>query len=226
MATSHLALAAAPRPGPGRISVLAADHHPLFREGIARAIRQHAALQLVGEAADGRATLDRIERYEPDVAIVDVDLRDLDGSQVLNAVIRDGRATRVLLVSPAIDADEAYRAVAGGAAGMLSKRTDADGLCSAVKTVAAGEVVLGPEAQTGLATAIRKHVLDPQPIINESEQQILLLVADGRSAAEIGRALHLSTGTVKTCLVRIYDRFGVSERAAAVAVALRRGLIQ
>jgi two-component system nitrate/nitrite response regulator NarL len=87
-------------------------------------------------------------------------------------------------------------------------------------------VVLAPEAQTGLATAIRRRELDPQPVISEREQRILLLIADGRSAAEIGRTLHLSTGTVKTCLLRIYERFGVSERAAAVAAAMRRGLIE
>jgi two-component system nitrate/nitrite response regulator NarL len=219
-------MATAQRRGSGQISVLAADHHPLFREGLVRAIRQRAALQLVDEVADGRATLDRILRHEPDVAIVGTELRDLDGSQVLNAVIRDGLATRVLLVSAAIDPDAAYRAIAEGAAGVLSKHTDAEQLCGAVETAAAGEVVLAPEAQTGLATAIRKRALEPQPIISEREQEILLLVADGKSAADIGRALHLSTGTVKTCLLKIYERFGVCERAAAVAAAMRRGLIQ
>jgi two-component system, NarL family, nitrate/nitrite response regulator NarL len=213
-------------PSSRQISVLAADHHPLFREGLARAIRQRAALRLVDEVADGRTTLDRILRHAPDVAIVDVDLRDLDGAQVLNAVIRDDLGTRVLLVAPAIDPDEAYRAIAGGAAGVLSKHSDAEELCGAVETAAAGEVVLAPEAQTGLAKAIRRRAVEPQPIITERERRILLLVADGRSAVDIGRALNLSTGTVKTCLLRIYERFGVSERAAAVAAALRRGLIE
>jgi two-component system nitrate/nitrite response regulator NarL len=209
-----------------QISVLAADHQPLFREGLARAIRQRAALRLVDEVEDGRTTLDRILRHAPDVAIVDVDLRDLDGSQVLNAVVRDGVATRVLLIAPAIDPDEAYRAIEAGAAGVLSKHTGADDLCGAVETAAAGEVVLAPEAQTGLAAAIRRRALEPQPIISEREQRILLLMADGQSAAEIGRTLHLSTGTVKSCMLRIYERLGVSERAAAVAAAMRRGLIQ
>jgi two-component system nitrate/nitrite response regulator NarL len=214
------------QPPPRQISVLAADHHPLFREGLARAIRQRAALKLVDEVADGRQTLDRIVRYAPDVAVVDVDLRELDGSQVLNAVVRDGLATRVLLVSPAIGPDDAFRAIAAGAAGVLSKHTDADELCAAVEAAAAGEVVLAPEAQTGLATAIRRRELDRQPVISEREQRILLLIADGSSVAQIGRTLHLSSGTVKTSLLRIYERFGVSERAAAVAAAMRRGLIE
>lgn len=225
MTTAELRLAASPRRSFRQISVLAADHHPLFREGLVRAIRQRASLQLVGEVADGRAALDRILRHEPDVAIVGAELRDLDGSRVLNAVIRDGLATRLLLVSEAIDPDAAYRAIAEGAAGVLSKHTDAEQLCGAIELAAVGEVVLAPEAQTALAAAIRRRALEPQPIISEREEEILLLVADGKSAAEIGLALHLSTGTVKTCLLKIYERFGVSERAAAVAAAMRRGLI-
>jgi two-component system nitrate/nitrite response regulator NarL len=211
---------------PGLITVLVAERHPLFREGLVRAIRQRAALQLVGEASDGRAALDRIQRHEPDVAVVDADLRRLDGAQVLNAVVRDGLATRVLLVSGTVDPDAAYRAIAAGAAGVLSKHTDAEQLCRAVETAAGGAVVLGPEAQTWVATAIRRRAQAPRPIIGDREQRILLLVAEGLSAAEIGRSLHLSTGTVKTCLVRVYERLGVSERAAAVAAAMRRGLIE
>jgi len=208
------------------ISVLVADRHPLFCEGLARAIRQRAALQLVAEVADGHAALDRILRDRPDVAIVGADLVGLDGSQVLNAVVRDGLATRVLLVAAAVEPDQAHRAIAGGAAGVLSKHTDARALCGAVHAAAAGEVVLGPEAQTGLATAIRRRAAEPLPIIGERERQILLLLAEGRSAGEIADALQLSTGTVKACLLKLYERLGVSERAAAVAAAMRRGLIR
>ena len=208
------------------ISVLVADRHPLFREGLARAVRQRATLQLVGEVADGRAALDRILRHRPDVAILDADLRELDGSQVLNAVVRESLATRVLLVAEAVDPDLAFRAIAGGAAGVLSKHTDADALCRAVQTAAAGEVALAPEAQTGLATAIRRHAAEPQPIISAREKQILLLVAEGRSVAEIADALQLSTSVVKACLLKLYERLGVADRAAAVAAAMRRGLIR
>jgi two-component system, NarL family, nitrate/nitrite response regulator NarL len=176
--------------------------------------------------ADGRAALDRILHLEPDVAIVAADLRSLDGSQVLNAVVRDGLATRVLLVLPAVDPDEAYRAIAGGAAGVLSKHTGADELCGAVETAAAGGVMLAPEAQTGLAAAIRRRALEPQPILSQREQQILLLVAEGESAVEIAQSLRLSTGAVRACLLKLYERLGVSERAAAVAAAMRRGLIE
>lgn len=224
MATAPLPLAAGPAPRP--IGVLVADRHPLFREGLARAVRQRAAFQLVGEVADGRAALERIRRVGPDVAIVDVDLRGLGGAQVLNAVVRDRLPTHVLLVAATVDADQAYRAIAAGAAGLLSKQTDAEALCGAVSAAAAGEVPLAPEAQTGLAVAIRRHGAGPPPIISDRQRQILLRLADGASAAEIGQALHLSTRTVKASLLQLYERFGVSERAALVAATLRRGLIR
>jgi two-component system nitrate/nitrite response regulator NarL len=212
--------------GPALIRVVVADRHPLFREGLVRAIRQRARLQLVDEVADGRAALDQIARHAPDVAIVGFDLRDLDGTQVLNAVIREGLPTRVLLMSAVVDPDDLYSAIAAGAAGVLSKHTGARELCAAVETAAGGDVALCREAQTGLAVAIRRRALHSRPILCDREEQVLLLVAEGRTAAEIGRALHLSTGTVKTCLLSIYERLGVSERAAAVAAAFRRGLIK
>lgn len=224
MASAPLRLAAGPAAPP--IRVLVADRHPLFREGLARAVRQRPAFQLAGEAADGRTALERIGRLCPDVAIVGADLRGLAGSQVLNAVVRDRLPTRVLLVTAAIDPDLAYRAIAAGAAGLLSKHTDAEALCTAVHAVAGGEVTLAPEAQTGLAAAIRRRAAEPRPLVSDRERQILLRLADGASAAEIGHALHLSTGAVKAALLHLYARFGVSERTALVAAALRRGLIR
>lgn len=210
----------------GIISVLVAERQPLLREGLVRAIRQRANLQLVSEAPDGRAALERILQHQPDVAVVDASLRRLDGAQVLNAVVRDGLSTRVLFVAAADDQDGAYRAIAAGAAGVLSKHTDAAQLCSAVMTAAGGDAVIAPETQTWVVRAIRRRAQPQEAILTDRERRVLLLIAEGRSAAEIGRALHLSAGTVKTILVKLYDRLGVSERAAAVAAAMRRGLIE
>jgi len=214
-----------PRAQHDAIAVLAADKQPLYREALARAVRQRPALRLVGEVGDGHAALDAIVQASPDVAVLDVRLPGLDGHQVLNAVVRDGLPTRVLLLSRVVQPTDAYGAIAAGAAGYLSKLTDAEELYRAITAVAQGRTVLAPEAQTGIATEIRRRARDDQPVLNERERQILALVADGHSAGEIGRHLHLSSGTVKATLLKVYQRLGVSERAAAVAVALRRGLI-
>jgi two-component system nitrate/nitrite response regulator NarL len=208
------------------IRVLAADRQPLFREAVARAVRQRARFQLVAEVADGRAALAALERDRPDVAVLDVRLPGLDGARVLNAVVRDEVPTRVLLLSAGFDTAVAYDALAAGAAGWLSKGADEQELCAAIETAARGEVVITPDAQTAIATEIRRRASTCEPVLNPRERQVLDLVAAGRSATEIGHDLHLSTGTVKASLLKLYKRLGVSERAAAVAVAMRRGLIE
>jgi two-component system nitrate/nitrite response regulator NarL len=220
------AVVAAARPELPPIRVLAAGRQPLLREAVARAIRQRASFQLVGEVSDGRAALEAIARKAPDVAVLELRLAGLDGSRVLNAVVRDELGTRVVLLAEASDADGAYGAIEAGAAGWLSKRADEHELCAAIAAVARGHVALTPDAQSALAREIRRRAGRGAPILDDRERHVLTLVAQGRSAPEIGRELHLSTGTVKSSLIRLYQRLGVSERAAAVAVALRRGLIE
>jgi two-component system nitrate/nitrite response regulator NarL len=207
------------------IRVLAAGRQPLLREAVARAVRQRASFQLVAEISDGRAALDAIERTCPDVAVLELRLAGLDGARVLNAVMRDGLATRVLLLAEASDADEAYAAIAAGASGWLSKRADEHELCAAIATVARGHVALAPDVQTAIASEIRRRAMRREPLLDERERSVLALVAQGRSAPAIARELGMSAGSVKSSLIRLYQRLGVSDRAAAVAVAMRRGLI-
>jgi two-component system, NarL family, nitrate/nitrite response regulator NarL len=220
---------AAPRPlqaVQAPIRVLAADRQPLFREALARALHQRVGFQLVAEVGDGRAALAAIEREEPDVAIVDVGLPGLDGTRVLNAVVRDEVPTRVLLLSHRFVGSEAYEALAAGAAGWLSKAADEGELCAAIAATARGEIALTGDAQTAVAAEIRRRATEPQPVLTDREREVLRLVAEGWSAGEIGRELYLSTGSVKSSLLKLYKRLDVSERAAAVAVAMRRGLIE
>lgn len=209
------------------IRVVVADRQPLFRDAAARAVRQCAQFRLVGEVGDGRSALRLLRAEHPDVAIVDVRLPGIDGRRVLNAAVRDGLASRILLISSADDAASSYAAIEAGAGGWLSRTVDAGELCAAIAAAARGEVALGRDAHTLIAGEIRRRAASERDaILTERERQVLMFVADGLGAREIGERLHLSTGTVKSCLLQIYRRFEVSERAAAVAVALRRGLIE
>lgn len=208
------------------VRVLVADRQPLFREAAARAVRQRAQFHLVGEVGDGQSALRLLRAEAPDVALVDVRLPGIDGRRVLNAAVRDGLTSRILLISSADDGAAGYAALEAGAGGWLSRGVDADELCAAITAAARGEVALGRDAHTLIAGEIRRRGGERDAILSEREQQVLLYVADGLGAREIGELLHLSTGTIKSCLLQIYRRFGVSERAAAVAVALRRGLIE
>jgi two-component system nitrate/nitrite response regulator NarL len=208
------------------VRVLAADGQPLYRDAVARAIRERPELELVGQAGDGRAALEAMGTAQPDVALIDRMLTGLSGNQVLNAVARDGLRTRVVLIAAKPEPGEVYAALADGAAGYLTKDADARELCDAITAVARGKTVLASELQAGVAGEIRLRAPHDRPVMSDRERETLTLIAEGLSAPQIGRMLHLSTATVKTHLQHIYEKLGVSERAAAVAEAMRRGLLE
>jgi two-component system nitrate/nitrite response regulator NarL len=212
-----------------RVRVLVADDHPLYREGVTRAIKARAELELVGEAADGRECLEQVRELKPDVAIIDLAMPVLDGMQVLHALGRDGHSTRALLLSARSGPEAAYEALAQGAKGFLVKGADAREVCDAVLAVARGETVLAPEIQAQLAVGIRERAdADGQGDLGLTgrEREVLEGIADGLSARQIGARLHLSEATIKTHTSTLYEKLGVSERAAAVAAAMRRGLLE
>ena len=207
-------------------TVLIADDHPLFREAIARVIAERDDLELVAEASDGRAALEKIRELKPDVAVIDVRMPQLDGSDVLVALREEGLRTNVVFLSAFLDSKTVYDAVAAGANAYLSKEAETDEIVTAILAAARGDTILGPEVQTGLAEQIRfREENESRPRLSEREHEVLKLIADGLSAPEIGERIHLSTATVKTHLQHLYEKLGVSERAAAVAEGMRRGLV-
>lgn len=206
--------------------MLVADDHPVFREGIVRAIKERPELELVGQATDGRQALAAIKELEPQVAILDLKMPDLDGVQVLQAITRDRVPTRVVLLSAFIDGSVVFDAVAAGAAGYLSKDATRDQICEAAAAVARGETVLGPDIQAGIAGEIRARGHVDRPGLSPREQEILSYIAEGLSAPDIARRIHLSPATVKSHLQNLYEKLGVSDRAAAVAEAMRQGLLE
>jgi two-component system nitrate/nitrite response regulator NarL len=151
---------------------------------------------------------------------------ELDGIAVVQAVTRDELPTRVVFLSAYVDSAVAYRALAEGAAGFLSNETSAQAVCDAIVAAARGETVLSPEVQSGIAREIRTRTPPRGLTLTARENEVLVLIADGMSAPAIGRRLHLSPATVKGHLHSLYEKLGVSERAAAVAEAMRRGLLE
>ena len=208
-----------------RTTVLVADDHPLYREAVARAVGARPDLELVGVAGDGQEALAIIRDHEPQVAVLDVQMPALDGVAVLEAIARAGLATRVVLLSADVAGETVYAAVAGGVGAYLSKATSGDRICEVVAAVARGEVVLPDEVQAGLAAQIQLRSRPAAPLLTARESEVLALIADGLSAPAIGARLHLSPATIKSHLRTLYEKLGVSDRAAAVAEAMRRGML-
>jgi len=209
----------------GRIRVLVADDHPLYREAVVRAVRARPEFELIGQAADGRAALGAIRDSAPDIAVLDVEMPSLGGVDVVRAVNRDALGTRVVLLSAHLESDTVYAAVAEGVRAYLSKAWPAERICDALIAVARGEVILPEEIQAGLAAAIRSNA-GPKVHLTPREHDVLVGLAGGKSAPAIAAELHVSTATVKTHLKTLYEKLGVSDRAAAVAESMRRGLIE
>jgi two-component system nitrate/nitrite response regulator NarL len=210
----------------GRVRVFVADDHPLVREGLLRAVGDEPRLELVGSAANGREALEAIRDLRPDVALLDVKMPELDGIAVVRAVAREALDTRVVFLSAYVDSAVAYRALAEGAAGFLSKEASAKAVCEAIVAAARGETVMSSEVQSGIAEEIRLRAAPERLSLSARENEVLVLIADGLSAPDIGKRLHLSPATVKGHLQSLYEKLGVSERAAAVAEAMRRGLLE
>jgi two-component system, NarL family, nitrate/nitrite response regulator NarL len=209
-----------------RVRVLVADDHPLYREGVVRALSASGQVEVVGEADDGRAALDQIKEHQPDVALIDYKLPELDGVAVTNAVVRDQLPTRVLIVSAFTDSGVVYKALEIGAAGFVSKEARREQIVDAVLACARGENVVPPEIAAGLVSEIRLRKQDDRPALTQREHEILRLIAAGKSLPEIAKELYLGLTTVKTHVQHLYEKLGVSDRAAAVASAMRRGLIE
>ena len=208
-----------------RITVVVADDHPLFREALASTVRRHSRLELVGEAEAGRQALDLIKEHRPDVAVLDLRMPDLDGDQIVESMTRDGIATRALIVSGELSPESAYGLIEAGAAGLMSKTEGGERLSDAVIAVARGDTVLPSGLHAGLMDQIRGRADHRQILLSPRELEMLVDLAKGLSAPEIGRQRHLSPSTVKSYLHQLYEKLGVSDRAAAVAEGMRRGLI-
>jgi two-component system nitrate/nitrite response regulator NarL len=210
----------------GRIRVLVADDHPLYREAVVRAVRARPEFELIGQAEDGREALGAIRQEAPDVAVLDVEMPSMGGVDVVRAVNRDALGTRIVLLSAHLESDTVYAAVQAGVRAYLSKAWPAERICDALLAVARGDVILPGEVQAGLAAAIRNNAAGAQIHLTPRERDVLAGLVQGQSAPAIGADLHVSTATVKTHLKTLYEKLGVSDRAAAVAEAMRRGLIE
>lgn len=208
------------------VRVVVGDDHPLFREGVVRALTASGQIAVVAEAENGADALALIREHAPDVALVDYRMPELDGTQVAAAVRRDELTTRVLLLSAHDDAAIVYHAFAEGAAGFLSKESTRGELVSAVLDCARGRDVVTASLTAGLAGEIRKRAQPAGPSLSTREREVLRMIAGGQTVPAIAKELFLAPSTVKTHVQRLYEKLGVGDRAAAVAEAMRRGLLE
>ena len=204
------------------IRILLVDDHPVVREGLAGLLAGQADFEVVGLAADGTTAVQLHESLQPDVTLMDLRMPGLDGVGAIEA-IKEKRPSAHILVLTTYDSDaDIVRAVEAGATGYLLKDTPREELFRAIRATAKGESVLTPAVASRLMTRMRAPA---EENLSPREIDVLQLVARGNGNREIGKQLHISTATVKTHLIHIFDKLGVNDRTAAVTVALEKGII-
>lgn len=214
------------REGRTMIRVLLVDDHPVVREGIRGMLSAEPDLEIVGEAGSGPEAVVRAAALEPDVVLMDLRMPGGDGAQATERIRADHPAVHVLVLTTYDTDTDILRAVEAGATGYLLKDTPRAELADSVRSAARGETVLSGRLAGKLFSRVRR---DPEPekpaALSPREVEVLRLAADGHTNAAIGRALRISATTVKTHLMRAYEKLGVGDRTAAVSQALRRGLL-
>lgn len=209
-----------------RIRVVVGHEYPLCRDGLVATIKLRPELELIGKAREGRSALACIGDLRPDLALLDLKLPGLAAPRVLAALARDETPTRVVLLYGIEDGEAVYQAILAGAFGLLPKSTEPDELNDALLAAARGKTVISRELQTAFIAEMRHRGQPDRATLTGREREILALMADGQSVGQIAQRLFLSPNTVKTHLQNLYEKLGVSDRAAAVAEGMRQGVLE
>ncbi|CAM5478423.1 response regulator transcription factor [Leifsonia shinshuensis] len=204
------------------VRLLVVDDHPVVRDGIVGMVASDPGVEVVGEASDGAEAVRLARVLLPDVVLMDLRMRGMDGVAAIRELTRLGLPSRVVVLTTFDGDSDVLPAIEAGATGYLLKDAPREDLLRAIRAAAAGDAVLAPSVASRLVGRVRTPEAN---LLSPRELEILALVADGATNRAAGERLHLSEATVKTHLLSIYAKLGVGDRAAAVAEGFRRGLL-
>ena len=205
------------------VRVLVVDDHPVVRGGVVGWLTAQPDIDVVGEAGDGLEALAAVAEHAPDVVLMDLRMPRMDGVTATARIAAAHPGVHVLVLTTYDTDADIVRAVEAGATGYLLKDSPREVLADAVRRAARGETVLAPPVVARLASRLRTPA---GPTLTDREVQVVQCVARGLSNAEVGRELHIGEATVKTHLLRAFEKLGVTDRTAAVTAAWRAGLIE
>jgi DNA-binding NarL/FixJ family response regulator len=216
----------------GTVGVLIVDDDKLMRTGLRAVLSVDDGIEVVGEAPDGRSAIDRSRRLKPDIVLMDVRMPVLDGITATRELLAADQDVRVIILTTFEEDDYVFGGLAAGASGFLLKRAEPEELISAIHTVAAGEALLSPSVTRRVIEEMAR-----QPTLGEAddgrlreltgrEREVLELIAQGCTNAEIGERLVIEESTVKTHVKRILMKLDLRDRVQAVIFAYETGLIR
>jgi DNA-binding NarL/FixJ family response regulator len=203
-----------------RIRVFSVDDHPLLREGIAAIINNQPDMQVIGQAANGKDAVQEFKKHQPDVTLMDLRLPDMSGIDAMIAIRAEFPEARIILLTTFEGDVEIKRALEAGARGYLLKSMPPKELVEVIRQVHAGKKRIPPQ----LAAQLAEHMSDEA--LTTREIEILGQIAGGNRNRDIAEQLFISEETVKVHIKHIMEKLGASDRTQAVAIGIRRGIIQ
>lgn len=224
--------------------ILIIDDHQLYREGIKKILEFEKSFEVVGEGTDGNEAVELVERYQPDVVIMDINMPDVNGVEATKQLIEQRPETRVIVLSIHDDENYVTHALKTGACGYLLKEMDVDSLIEAVKVVAEGGSYIHPKVTHNLVKEFRRlaenasksqvdrgaaplyEVRRPYHLLTRRECEVLQLLAEGKSNKMIGETLYISEKTVKNHVSNILQKMNCNDRTQAVVEAIKKGWVE
>ena len=208
------------------IKVLLIDDHEMVRLGVSAYLSIQEDIEVIGEAENGQIGYEKALELRPDVIMMDLVMDVMDGIESTKAILKDWPEARIIIVTSFIDDEKVYPAIEAGAAGYLLKTSTAHEIAEAIRATQRGERVLEPEVTTKMMDRLTNRT----PILHEDltnrEQEVLLLIAEGKSNQEIADSLFITLKTVKTHVSNILSKLEVEDRTQATIYAFKHGLIK
>jgi len=201
------------------IRIVLADDHPVVREGLA-SILEAKDIKVVGQASDGEEACRLYDKLSPDILVLDLRMPKKDGLQVVNELMSRIPKPRIIVMTTYEGEEDVRRALSAGAKGYVLKGTKREEILETVRKVYRGEPAISPDVAAKLATSLTR------PELSEREVQVLQQMAAGKSNKEIGQVIYVSENTVKAHVKSILAKLDAMGRTEAIAIAIKRGLIQ
>ncbi len=201
------------------IRVLIADDHAIFRQGLATIINRDPDMNVIAQAENGEQAIALFEEHQPDVTLMDLRMPGVEGVAAISAICAIAKSARIIVLTTYDSDEDIYRGLQAGAKGYLLKETEPDELLNAIRTVHRSQKYIPPDVGAKLVQRLSN------PELSERELDVLRLLAQGMSNADIAAALSIGEGTVKSHVNRILNKLDVSDRTQAVIVAVKRGIV-
>ncbi|MCX5856589.1 MAG: response regulator transcription factor [Deltaproteobacteria bacterium] len=209
------------------ISVFLVDDHTIVRDGLRYLLEAHGDMKIVGEAANGRDAVKAVRKLQPDVVIMDILMADLNGIEATEQICRECPATRVVILSMQSSSESILRALRAGARGYLFKESAGRELVQAIHAVRAGHRYLSAKVSDQVVGAClnqKEAFRNPLSVLSHREREVLQLVVEGKTNAEIAGTLFLSVKTIETYRSRLMQKLGIKDIPGLIKFAIQQGL--